>query len=190
MQLAQTHAAFDGAVNRLVKLIETGFDRDFILQLAQFPGIDLSRAETELRFLDLFAAYLAIRLSESRMTTSARATLFQRVCVDVLASWSLAWDTKDDVVEVLKGRFAAYDRLADAPGLADLEAMTPLIGLLCAVIIRDDRRVFGNDAAAAEALATVLIDRSENHNLLCVTAATVFRSRFNAVSEQLLTLSC
>lgn len=189
MNSAKANEDLDVIVNSLVTIVQMGFDRDLVLQLGRVPGLDLSRAETELRLLDLFGVYVAIKTTDCERWRHTKAALFECVCTRVVTWWAAAWDTKDDVVEVLKGRFAAYDRLVDASGPTDLDTMTLLVGLLCAITIQDNRRTFVDDAAPAQALTNVLIDISENHDLLCGTAAIVFRSRFSAVSELLLTIS-
>jgi hypothetical protein len=108
----------------------------------------------------------------------------------VLTWWAPAWDTQDDVIEVLKGRFTAYNRLAEVSGRADLDGMSLLVGVLCAAMIQRDRRLFADDSETArKAFADVVVDLMEEDNLLRTTAAMIFRTRFNAVSELLLTLS-
>lgn len=116
------------------------------------------------------------------------AVLFERVCTRVLSWWAAGWDTEDEVMEVLKGRFAAYNRLAEVSGRADLSDMSLLVGVFCAAIIQGDRRLFADDTETArKAFADVVVDLMEENNLLRTTAATIFRTRFNAVSELLLT---
>lgn len=184
MKSAETKAAIDFEVERLFELIQTGFDRELVLQLGQLPGIDLSRTETELHFLDLFAVYLAIRRNKSPKFIRKGAILFERVCIQVLTWWSVGWDTRDDIVAVLNGRFAAYNRLLEP--CADLNDITQLIGLFCAVIIQDHRRVFANDhKASPDTFVELVRDVAYGDNLLRTTAEQVFRTRFEAVSRLL-----
>ena len=184
MKSAETDAAFDFEVERLLELVQTGFDRELVLQLGHLPAVDLSRAETELRFLDLFAVYLAIRRNESPTSIRNGPTLFERVCIQVLTSWSPAWDTRDDIVAVLNGRFAAYNRLLEP--CANLHEITQLIGLFCTVIIQGGGRVFADDdRAAPETFVELVRDAAYGDNLLGTTAEQVFRTRFEAVSRLL-----
>jgi hypothetical protein len=184
MKSAETDAAFDFGVERLFELFQTGFDRELVLELGQLPDIDLSRAETELHLLDLFAVYLAIRRNESPTFIRNGAILFERVCIQVLTWWSAGWDARDDVVAVLNGRFAAYNRLLEP--CANLHDITQLIGLFCTVIIQGGGRVFADDdRAAPETFVELVRDSAYGDNLLRTTAEQVFRTRFEAVSRLL-----
>lgn len=187
----KTETDLDAAVEQLFTLIQVGFDRQLVLRLGREANIDMARAETELRLLDLFAVYFAIKATDCAAWRPLGATVFERVCTKVLTWWSTAWDTKDDVVEVLSGRFAAYNRLSEVSGRADLQGMSMLVGLLCAVTIRGDLGVFSNDDAksAGKAFGNPIVGLLENNDLLHTTAATVFRTRFDAVSEFFQTLS-
>src|SRR4051812_16531709 len=99
-----TESDLDAFAEQLFQSIQLGFNRPLVLQLKRVPGIDIARAETELRLLDLFAVYLAIKRSDSQMWNDIGDVLFERVCTKTLTWWAAAWDTKDDIVEVLKGR--------------------------------------------------------------------------------------
>lgn len=181
---AKTALDLDTAVEQLFRSIQLGFDRASVLRLGCRGEINIARAETELRLLDLSAVYFAIKTTHCDRWKRVGAALFERVCTKVLIWWAPAWDTKDDVVEVLNGRFAAYNRLTEASGPADLNDMSMLVGLLCAATIQGDRSVFANNAEkAGEALPDVLVDLFRGENPLATTAATVFRTRFTAVSE-------
>lgn len=175
----------DAAVGQLFALIRFNFDRALVLRLVEDSGIDVSRAETELRLLDLFAVYFAIETTDCEKWKHVGSVLFERVCTKVLASWAPAWDTQDDVMEVLKGRFAAYSRLVERHGDEDLDTVSLLMGFLCAMTIRGGRRLFGDDRAAFD---DGIVQFAEQDSLVCTTAATVFRSRLDAVSALLLTL--
>lgn len=180
----------DAAVEQLFALIRFNFDRALVLRLGEDSGIDVSRAETELRLLDLFAVYFAIKTTDCENWKHVGSVLFERVCTKVLASWASAWDTQDDVIEVLKGRFAAYNRLAEVSGRADLNGMSLLASVLCAAIIQGDRRLFSDDSETVQkAFADVVVDLMQEDNLLRTTAATIFSTRFNTVTELLLKLS-
>jgi hypothetical protein len=184
-----TESDLDAMAEQLFRSIQLGFDRPLVLRLERLPGIDIARAETELRLLDLFAVYFAIKTSDCETWKDMGAVLFERVCTRVLTWWAAAWDTEDDVIEVLKGRFAAYNRLAEVSGPADLNGMSLLVGVLCAVTIQGNRRVFADESKTArQAFDDVVVDLMEEDNLLRTTAATIFRTRFNAVSELFLTL--
>jgi len=103
--------------------------------------------------------------------------------------WGGIWDTKDDVLEVLNGRFAAYNRLAQVTGRADPDNMSLLVGLLCAVMIRGDRGVFSDDInTAGTSFGNAVVGLLEGDDLALTTAATGFRTRFDAVSELLVRL--
>jgi hypothetical protein len=184
-----TGSDLDAAAEQLFTSIQFKFDRLLVLRLGADPRIDVSRAETELRLLDLFAVYLAIKTTDCERWRHDGSALFERVCTKMLTWWAAAWDTQDDVIEVLKGRFAAYNRLAEVSGGADLNSMALLAGVLCAAIIQRDRRLFADDIETArKAFADVVVDLMEEGNLLGTTAATIFRTRFNAVSELLVAL--
>jgi hypothetical protein len=188
---AQPESDLDAATDQLFRSIQSNFDRPLVLRLRQDSTIDVSRAETELRLLDLFAVYLAIKTSDCEKWKRVGSVLFERVCTKVLTWWAPAWDTQDDVIEVLKGRFAAYGRLAEVSGRPDLENMSLLMGILCAAIIQGDRRLFADDSETPrKAFADIAVNLMEEDNLLRTTAAMIFKSRFNSVSELLLTLSC
>jgi hypothetical protein len=179
----------DAATDQLFESIQSNFDRPSVLRLGQDSTIDVSRAETELRLLDLFAVYLAIKTTDCEKWKHVGSVLFERVCTRVLTWWAPAWDTQDDVIEVLKGRFAAYNRLAEVSGREDLKGMTLLVGVLCGAIIQGDRRLFADDSGTArKAFADVAVNLMEAQNLLRTVAAKIFKTRFNAVSELLLTL--
>lgn len=184
-----TESDLDDDAEQLFASIQFNFDRALVLRLGEDSGIDVSRAETELRLLDLFAVYFAIKTTDREKWKHVGSALFERVCTKVLTWWAPAWDTQDDVIEVLKGRFAAYNRLTEVSGRADLNGMSILVGVLCAAIIQGDRGLFADDTETArKAFADVVVDLMEEDNLLRTTAATIFRTRFNAVSELLLTL--
>lgn len=184
MKSAEANAASDFEVERLFELIQIGFDRELVLQLGQVSGIDLSRAETELHFLDLFAVYLAIRRNESPMFIGNGANLFARVCIQVLTWWSAGWDTRDDIVAVLNGRFAAYNRIVEP--CADLHDVTQLIGLFCTGIIQGHGRIFAGDSKIlVDTFAELVRDAAYGDDLLRTTAEQVFRTRFEAVSRLL-----
>ena len=183
-----TESAHDAGAEQLFRLIQLGFDRPLVLRLKRLPGIDIARAETELRLLDLFAVYFAIKTSGCERWKGMEAALFERVCTRVLTWWAPAWDTEDDVIEVLKGRFAAYNHLAEAAGPADLESVSLLLGVLCAVMIQGGGRVFAGHAnKAGEAFTNSVVDLMEEDNLLRTTAATILRTRFDSVSALFLT---
>lgn len=188
--LLATESDLDAAAEQLFASIQFNFDRASVLRLGGDSGIDVSRAETELRLLDLFAVYFAIKTTECERWKHIRHALFERVCTEVLTWWAPAWDTQDDVIEVLKARFAAYNRVAEVSGRADLKGMLLLVGVLCGAIIQGDRRNFADDSETArKAFADVVVELTDEDNLLRTTAATIFRTRFNAVSEFLLTLA-
>lgn len=179
-----TERDLDAATDQLFSSIQSNFDRPLVLRLGQDPTLDLSRAETELRLLDLFAVYLAIKTTDSEKWKHVGSVLFERVCTKVLTWWAPAWDTQDDVIEVLKARFAAYNRLAEVSGRADLKGMSLLVGVFCGAIIRGDRQLFANGGETArKTFANVVAELTNEDNLLRTTAATIFRTRFDSVSE-------
>lgn len=173
--------------SRIAPLINTGFDRELVLRLRQVDGVDeISRVETELRILDLFAVYLAIKLSGSPEIDTVRAALSERVCVEVLSSWAPAWDTHDDVVEVWKGRFSAYNHVAEGVDFADPHDRPPLIGLFAALLIQSDKTLFSDERCAARKAAVDAVGRlTDSDNLIWMTATQVFKTRFDAVSALL-----
>jgi hypothetical protein len=183
-----TESDVDATAEHLVAFIQLKFDRPLVLRLGADPRIDVSRAETELRLLNLFAVYFAIKTTECETWKPVGQALFERVCTKVLTLWAPVWDTQDDVIEVLKGRFAGYNRLAEVSGRADLDGMSLLVGVLCAAIIQGNPRLFADDnQTARKAFADVAVDLMEEDNLLRTTAATIFRSRFESVSRLILT---
>lgn len=181
-------ADVDDLVDRLFDLVQNGFDRPRVLRLGLIPHVDeISRVETELRFLDLFAVYLAIVRRSTPVLRQHSAALFKRLCVRVLTSWAPAWDTRDDIVEVLNGRFAAYNRLVKAVDDAGQpDDLVLHVSLFAALLIQRNRTVFSDDRQTAGESALNVVERLVNQNDLILTTVTeLFQNRFAAVSQLL-----
>lgn len=184
---SESRPNLDALAQQLFRAIQTGFDREIVLKLQHVSGVDeISRVETEMRCLDLFAVYLAIRLSHNALPRHDRATLFEYVCIQVLTWWREAWDTRDEVVEVVKSRFAAYNRILEAVDLADNNEIAHLISIFAALLIQRDRKILSDEgdvagAAVVNAIEPLLRDDS----VITATANQIFANRFAAVSQWL-----
>lgn len=169
-------------------MFQTGFERQWVLdRLESVYGITIAAAETELRVLDLFAVYIAIRHHPAPIWKLHGPALYEEFLTRVLTWWGP--EINGTIIPLLENRFAAYNHILSEPVYATLDDMVSGIAILAAMMLPNncveyagpenhDADGFGRCISALKALM-------EDDNPLTATAARVFRRSYDAVSQPL-----
>lgn len=175
---------FDEAAESLFELMRLGFDREgWWARLGAIPGIDVLRAENELRLLDLFAAQYALRTAPTPGWRNNAAVLFDDLLARLTTNCEAAGNSADDLLADINNRINAYSAAAAVAEPIDPDDIERLIGMTYAILGNPKYSLF--DAAGerdinlfAPAFSELFLDRK---NATAIVAEDLFKNRVTSL---------
>ena len=140
----------DEAAEALFVIMRQPFNKEWLSRLATVSGLDLTRAETELVFLDFFAIHFGLRITRSPGWQDNGTLVSEKLFSLVLKWWGDAWEsnnrgTIDDAFRILDGRLKAYESVIEGLNSADPEGMTRALSVMYAMFALAEDSFFGTD---------------------------------------------
>ena len=178
----------DEAAEALFGIMRKDFNKQFLIRLSAVSGLDITRAETELIFLDFFAVYFSLKFTRSSGWREKGNVVFEQL-YSLLWNWlgtiweSMGCGTKDDAFRVIDARLKTYGERIEQPNSEDPDSMLASLGEAFAMYALTDETFYESDGSPKpDRFPDVLMRLRQDFDRIVVTVGgEVFNHRVQSL---------
>ena len=165
----------DEAAETLFGIMRKDFNKQFLVRLSAVSGLDITRAETELIFLDFFAVYFSLKFTRSSGWSEKGNVVFEQL-YSLLCNWlgtiweSMGCGTKADAFRVIDARLKTYGERIEQPNSEDPDSMLASLGEAFALYTLTDDTFYGSDGSPKpDRFPDVLMRLGQDYDRVAIT---------------------